>query len=1324
MTSFKEFMFLLIGLINIALISKTQASFPYYGTKIGSLKRLHHGVGGDVYAVDSRTIFLKNFNYDGEAPAAYFYVGNSKKPTNEGAFRLRDERGGTSSLIRRYRNKDITLSLPEGKTLRDIKWFSVWCDEFSVNFGDVSIPPNLDFPRPQKISSLGGVHGVRSDNIVIVDAQTLLIPNFSYDGEAPDAKFWVGRGPKPSPQGLRIPDENGKENPLRRYDRKTIVLTLPADLTIFDIGHFGVWCEAFTVDFGHVRIPDGLNVPPSLKMLGISPQSKLNCEVLYDDLAFEVRWAVAGESIVVQLVAKLEDGEYMSFGISSNNDRPEMIGSDVVVAWVDKETGKGYAQDYYLDDKSQCSGKRGSCPDVNIEDNTNSIRLLNAAMVNGYSIVTYQRSLGAADRYDLPIVMNTSQAIVWAIGPLNQRNEVSYHSKYTKNVHLVNFGRQPTWNCPMPEGEKPGDEQDVDDDEEDAVEKQKQQQEAAAEEEQEEEFYDSRTQKPTPQALLRPTRRQQEVASSSSSRKPSPVPTPKPANTNGAWDIPPIQCYEPEDGVFYAQMGPTGGKHGYPAITGHVGWGISWYINGLLIPEIHLVRGKSYTFVVEGGNNPDIPAKYHPFYITDDPIGGYEYKTDEEKAAVKVFAGVHRSRSGKVTPTGVGRLCNWTPDIDGPPADDFQSFGAYQRTLTLECDDGEPGVITWTPDRNTPDTVYYHCYTHRHLGWRIHIHDSCDEAVAASELDETIARRPAEEDYAAESSIRHETKVSPNDNFLLKHQTDLIKNHNMNGTPPKLSFELSKSTEITKLISDGIRAAEALEESIKIRKNPISSMSSTAGQIFPPIFPQLSTSTPEILSGETMKNLSHHLAQPTNTMIHSSMPQDPITSQSSGPMTFLRPPQTNIPYRPIKRRPYPMKKERLPVKRPHPPPPSLLASMMPAPRPVAIPQPSMIINHYRKPIPSMMKPFIKDKPYPVKSMPSVLLLGQPTELDYKRQTEPLLKGTKPKPSGIIPVPYGDAVPQEAIQNFVFAFNGNGLSPKEKKPLIPEKVPTLVYKTPYEVRESQEDIDLTALKPAVNQGFKPDTVVVEGGFKPINRKKTTDEDETNRNEPKISRRKDDPGSEIDEVMETDTLFLSQDNSQNQNFEPMFIPSPPDSTNDTIIYNKSTAAKLTAAKLTAASKLTDDLSDMEVEDGDDKMAVAAERVDTYYLPPEKKPTTSQRPLPTGAVVTYDGKAVLDTTLVNPPKLEARDTLKSTHGLSKSESLVRNTPQFGPFRGEMPPSIPEFLATGNGSSLTKPITEYTNPLTLDGITTPKVTSSSISTKLSLLKSPLTSS
>ncbi|XP_047539893.1 protein Skeletor, isoforms B/C isoform X7 [Vanessa atalanta] len=245
----------------------------YLGKEIGPLSELHHAVRGSVFAVDSRTLYLHDFHYDGEGPAAYFYVGTSKSPTASGSLRLRDERGSTTPL-RRYRGEGITLSLPDGKTLRDVNWFSVWCDEFSVNFGSVDIPRSLEYPKPAKVAALRGVHGVSSDAIVVVDAQTLLIPNFSYDGEAPDAKFWVGRGDKPSPQGIRIPDENGKESPLRKYDRKTIVLTLPGELTVFDIGHFAVWCEAFTVNFGHVVLPRAtlVNVPPSLKMLGVSPQ--------------------------------------------------------------------------------------------------------------------------------------------------------------------------------------------------------------------------------------------------------------------------------------------------------------------------------------------------------------------------------------------------------------------------------------------------------------------------------------------------------------------------------------------------------------------------------------------------------------------------------------------------------------------------------------------------------------------------------------------------------------------------------------------------------------------------------------------------------------------------------------------------------------------------------------------------------------------------------------------------------------------------------------------------------------------------------------------
>ena len=51
----------------------------------------------------------------------------------------------------------------------------------------------------------------------------------------------------------------------------------------------------------------------------------------------------------------------------------------------------------------------------------------------------------------------------------------------------------------------------------------------------------------------------------------------------------------------------------------------------------------------------------------------------------------------------------------------------FQRSLTLDCKEGQPGIIQWTPDRDTPDLVYYQCYTHRYLGWKIHVVDSCDQ---------------------------------------------------------------------------------------------------------------------------------------------------------------------------------------------------------------------------------------------------------------------------------------------------------------------------------------------------------------------------------------------------------------------------------------------------------------------------------------------------------------------------------------------------------------------------------------------------------------------
>lgn len=174
-------------------------------------------------------------------------------------------------------------------------------------------------------------------------------------------------------------------------------------------------------------------------------------------------------------------------------------------------------------------------------------------MVNGYSIVTYQRPLKATDQFDLPIVANTSQAIVWAIGPLNQRLEVSYHSLYAKTTKLIQFGREPQWNCPLSDNEM----KMVDEEEPELYEPPKRNQQNH-----------NQNSRPNSQSSQNGFSETPDSDRRGSQSLPAKVPQ---SARNKYWEIPPIQCYEPEDGVFYAQMGPTGGKQGYPAITGKQG---------------------------------------------------------------------------------------------------------------------------------------------------------------------------------------------------------------------------------------------------------------------------------------------------------------------------------------------------------------------------------------------------------------------------------------------------------------------------------------------------------------------------------------------------------------------------------------------------------------------------------------------------------------------------------------------------------------------------------------------------------------------------------
>ncbi|GFX42595.1 hypothetical protein TNCV_261301 [Trichonephila clavipes] len=80
----------------------------------------------------------------------------------------------------------------------------------------------------------------------------------------------------------------------------------------------------------------------------------------------------------------------------------------------------------------------------------------------------------------------------------------------------------------------------------------------------------------------------------------------------------------------------------------------------------------------------------------------------------------------------MGRLCEWKhKTID--KSEEIETFEEYKKTLTLHCKDGHAATFYWMPDEDTPDLVYYQCFTHRNLGWKIHVVDSDAKVAGAME---------------------------------------------------------------------------------------------------------------------------------------------------------------------------------------------------------------------------------------------------------------------------------------------------------------------------------------------------------------------------------------------------------------------------------------------------------------------------------------------------------------------------------------------------------------------------------------------------------------
>ncbi|KAM7298185.1 protein Skeletor, isoforms B/C-like [Ixodes scapularis] len=639
----------------------------YLGKKLGDLTAGKRGVSGTLYAATGKHLVIEDFSYNGTAPDAYFMMGTSSQPSKHGTIFANE--AGSKGTIPAYSKQTIVLTVPGQAVVTDFKWFSVYRKDAEISIGDVAIPSNFDYPRERTIgSSLSGAHKTHAAEVVLKDVKTLFLKDFSYDGSAPDAFFLCGKG-SPNPNGTKIPDEKGSLEVIRGYVHEDVTLTLPGDLTVFDIDWFAVYCITYIETFISVTIPKNPNVPPLVEVLKSQKEWDQsdgsdfdNCETIIPN-RIQVAWKLKSNSVLFQLSTKLVAKQWAAFGVSGDKDKNQMIGGDVAIVYLEGPLNKAKLVDYYLGSKAQCSNTSGGvCPDVKSSPTgTDDLTMVSSKYENGLLKVVYYRPLAAIDRYDKAITPTGETAVIAAQGPMAEDppDVVLYHTMYvTRTKTTLKLSRPAKKNCQPLTASRPR-----------------------------EETMDER------QFGGRDILRREGVI------------------------------------VFTARIGPTGGSRGYAKITGKAGWGIAWWINDELIPVLHVERGKTYTFVAQGGHNQSNSARYHPFYITDSKKGGGSQEDVKllGKPGHLLLAGVTMDPKGKADVSqAVGRYCEWEhKSVD--QSDVVKTFSEFMTTLELQCEPNvKSGTFTWTPDEKTPDTVYYQCFTHFYLGWKIAVKNPGD----------------------------------------------------------------------------------------------------------------------------------------------------------------------------------------------------------------------------------------------------------------------------------------------------------------------------------------------------------------------------------------------------------------------------------------------------------------------------------------------------------------------------------------------------------------------------------------------------------------------
>ncbi|KAL3217857.1 hypothetical protein MRX96_031963 [Rhipicephalus microplus] len=506
-----------------------------------------------------------------------------------------------------------------------------------------------------------GLHGIRG-KVYAASGDTLVLRDFSYDGRAPGARFIVGRGDSPDGNGVLLTDDSGRNEAIKAYRNQTLVLKLTPGNKITDFNWFSVFDRKAKRSLAHVEIPgrpasaegeDGGNAPDTYFVVGKGnePGIPKGIKLMKEKGSTSALGMYAGVNLRLTLPENITVDDVDWFAVScAKCTRPLVQGTipkridvpaNLNTRWIKRKSRLGLLR--VLDPPDDPKDYK-NCETI-VKDTIQVSWHLENDLIHFYvramGAVNMWTAFGISGADDRSKMEGADVTVITVAGPDNKVYVEDYF--LTEKSQCSSKGK----------GVCPDIAQSGNDD--------------------------------------------LKVISASFSQGIVEAVYYRKLDTGDSRDK--VIKARGKMAVVAAQ-GPVNEQesgtilyHTMVVTRRMFGWGISWWINGELIPVLHLERGTAYTFIPEGGHNQSLNAQYHPFYITDNN-------------------------------KGEGRFCEYrsTPaSYKATTVDDFS------KSMKLVCDDSGPRTqFTWTPDENTPDTLYYQCWTHFYLGWKIQVHDHGD----------------------------------------------------------------------------------------------------------------------------------------------------------------------------------------------------------------------------------------------------------------------------------------------------------------------------------------------------------------------------------------------------------------------------------------------------------------------------------------------------------------------------------------------------------------------------------------------------------------------